>query len=76
MTQEKIKKRTGIDIVQLLTACVAVQKASKSIPELMTAFLDSVKQEATSSMWIGAGNSRDYDGILRLAARKSASECS
>jgi hypothetical protein len=75
-TQDKIKKRTGIDIVQLLAAAVAVDKASKSVPELMTSVLDKIKQQATSSVRIGVGNSRTYKGVLRLAAKKSSSECS
>jgi chaperone BCS1 len=75
-TQKEIKKRTKIDIVQILAACVAVHKASKTIPDLMATILDSVKERATSSMRIGVENSRSYKGILGLAARKSSSDCS
>jgi chaperone BCS1 len=75
-TQKEIKKRTKIDIVQILAACVAVHKASKTIPDLMATILDSVKERATSSMRIGVENSRSYKGILGLVARKSSSDCS
>jgi hypothetical protein len=39
-TQEKTKDRTKIDVAILLAACVALPKASTSIPDLLVCFLE------------------------------------
>ncbi|KAE8852315.1 hypothetical protein PTNB73_01331 [Pyrenophora teres f. teres] len=75
-TLGKIKERTKIDVVVLLAAGLALQKAKKSIPELLVSLLDRFKQQATSSMRIGIEDSTKYNGILRLSAEKKSSDCS
>ncbi|PZD00066.1 SpoVK, ATPasesAAA+ class [Pyrenophora tritici-repentis] len=75
-TLGKIKERTNIDVVVLLAAGLALQKAKKSITELMISIMDHFKQQATSSVKIGKQDSTKYNGILRLSAEKTSSNCS